>query len=314
MIKSLFTIYRKSPLSIRRVISPLTFIVRILAGPFLKKITINSHSMHLDSTDNASFKYFTDRGNYEKDMVDLFLSIVSLNPESIVLDIGANYGPYTLSTAAIGKYGLVKQIFAFEPDSRAKKALEKSIEVNKFNHIALVEQVIVGDEDTTAMLFRSKRSSASNRTFKTSEQTLKFERGESIPCIQMETYLARTPHSVKENRFIIKIDVEGNEYRVLKGLESVLKKCKGYAIFFEYHPLAIKEVGLKTEDFHSFIRELDWDYAQACNDRDTVFQTDDSLIEDMKKVEMTEDSRMSGMATNYLVSRGLRTASEFQNR
>ena len=307
MIKFLFTIYRKSPLPIRRIISPLTGIVRILARPFLNRIGINSHFMHLDPTDNASFKYFTDRGNYEKDMVDLFLTTVSLNPGSVVLDIGANYGPYTLSTAAIGKFGLVKQIFAFEPDSRAMKALQKSIRTNDFDRVAKVEQIIVGDEDTTAMLFRSKRSSASNRTFKTSEETLKFKRGESIPCQKMETYLANTSYSIEDNHFVIKMDVEGNEYRVLQGLQSVLKKCNGFAIFFEYHPLAIKEVGLKTEDFHNFIRELDWDYAQSCYGRDTVFKTDDSLIEDMKEIERTKDSRMGGMAGNYLVSHGLRT-------
>ncbi len=314
MIKSLFTIYRNSPLPLRRIISPLTVFARFLASPFLKKIAINSHYMYLDSSDNASFKYFTDREGYEKDMVDTFLSTVSLNPGSIVLDIGANYGPYTLSTAAIGRYGLVKQIYAFEPDLRAMKSLEKSILVNNFGHIAKVEQAIVGDKDTTAMLFRSKRSSASNRTFKTSEQTLKFKSGVPVSCLKMETYLASTPHSIEDSFFIIKMDVEGNEYRVLKGLENVLEKCKGFAIFFEFHPLAIKEVGLESKSIHNFMRKINWDYAQSCNGRDMIFQTNESLIDDMKEVENTKDSRMGGMATNYLVSRGLHTIADNQKR
>ena len=66
-----------------------------------------------------------------------------------VIDIGANYGVYTLSMArAVGPTG---RVWSFEPASTTAKLLAKSINANDFEQIVL-EQKALSDKSGIAQL------------------------------------------------------------------------------------------------------------------------------------------------------------------
>lgn len=260
MIKALFRIYRRSPDRVRKFFSWIALPVRLAVRLFVKKITCRGYVQHLDFSDNASFKYYSDRGNYEKSLLDCFLGFVSVNPSSVVVDVGGNYGTYTLAAANIGRYGLVRRIFVFEPDPRPFRALKRSIIENRIESLVSPWNVLCGDESGIKQLLQSERSSASNRAFSSSEESLKFKGHVDVPCVRIDDVVLREI-SIKENVFIIKIDIEGNELRAFRGMHEVLNQAKGIVLQFEYQPMAIREVGLDLDEFRAFISALEFDHA-----------------------------------------------------
>ena len=59
---------------------------------------------------------------------------------NFVIDLGANIGYYTCILAKlVGKDG---KVFAFEPDPRNLKLLEKNIKVNEYNNVVIVDKAV----------------------------------------------------------------------------------------------------------------------------------------------------------------------------
>ncbi len=56
---------------------------------------------------------------------------------------------------------------------------------------------------------------------------------------------------------IIKIDVEGYEFHVLKGLEATIRKSKP-TVFLEIHPTLLKKIGIEKEQVLNFLYGLNY--------------------------------------------------------
>ncbi|HKJ82801.1 MAG TPA: FkbM family methyltransferase, partial [Mariprofundaceae bacterium] len=63
-----------------------------------------------------------------------------LQPGQKVIDIGANYGVYTLSMAQT--VGATGEVWAFEPASSTAELLAKGIEANGFSHVVLEQSAL----------------------------------------------------------------------------------------------------------------------------------------------------------------------------
>ena len=83
------------------------------------------------------------KGRYEAPLLEKFFK--SLNSNSVVLDIGANVGIYTLIA---GKK--TENIHSFEPDPYALYLLKKNIRYPNIN--ATIVQKFVGDKNTSKMI------------------------------------------------------------------------------------------------------------------------------------------------------------------
>lgn len=255
MVRNLHYIYSLTPYSFRRVIAKFDFLWLNILKLFPKSIKFGGYSMVLSRKDAAYFRYFRYRENYEKTLINAVLKLVSTNPDSIFIDIGASYGPYTLAVANIGKFGLVKKIYAFEPDLRPYSSLKQSVDKNNLNTLVDVAQTIIGDYVGSTKVYFSERASTSNRTFHSKEITLKFKGAQELPCISIDSMIP-VISEIQNQYFIIKFDVEGNEVRVLKGMLTLLEKCKGFALIFEYYPSAIRDCGYLTSEFHELIDKI----------------------------------------------------------
>lgn len=234
----------------------------MLAAPFLRKNRLGGYIQILNSSDNGALNCFAQKESYEKQHIDLFLSYISCNTDCVVLDVGANYGQYSLAAANIGRYGSVNRILAFEPDSVPYKCLCESIQINGFTGFFVVIQTIIGDVGGTGDLFKSGSSSLSNRTFITKSQAL-ASIGSSVSercrIASIDELLTENGISIRGYRFFIKIDIEGNEPKALRGASKLLDKCLGYVIQFEYYPFAMLEASEDPEDFRELLSSLTYD-------------------------------------------------------
>ena len=281
------------------LVAKLSFILRPLLILFPKSINLGSYKMFLDSRDNANYRYRKHGDNYEKALIDGFLNFISNNPKSYIIDVGASYGAYTLKAANIGQYGLVKKIFSFEPDETVFQSLEKSINVNKFENIIELNKFIVGDYDGEANLLLSHRASTSNQTFFSRQNTTSSKSSISLPCTTLDSFLSKKLNSSNEN-FIIKIDVEGSELRVLKGMKNILNFSKGYALFCEYYPQGIIDCGNLIDDFKKYIHDLKADQFLIVKNSKLKKISRDQLFDIFDKLDEESDSLESLIAFEFI--------------
>lgn len=131
----------------------------------------------------------------------------------VVLDIGANYG--FISLALKTNLNATTIIHSFEPHPEIYKTFQKSISENKMDNIIL-KNVAIGSEDCNVELnLFGKSSNILNSTKKSIAKI-------TIKQINLDTYLLE--NNVQPN--YIKIDVDGYELNVLKGLKQTITKFK----------------------------------------------------------------------------------------
>jgi FkbM family methyltransferase len=130
-----------------------------------------------------------------------------LQPGQKVIDIGANYGTYTLSMAK--KVGLTGNVWCFEPASSTAKLLAEGIAINGFTQIVL-EQSALSNVSGEAQLFLNDNSELNslvhgNQSTNTSE---------TVPLVTLDECLEK--YGWQDIEFM-KIDAEGEESNILKG-------------------------------------------------------------------------------------------------
>ena len=146
-----------------------------------------------------------------------------LQPGQKVIDIGANYGVYTLSMAqAVGPTG---RVWAFEPASSTASLLAESISANGFPQITL-ERSAVSSISGTAQLSLNENSEL-NALVHGKPLT---NDGEIVPLVTLDDCLGT--YGWQDIEFV-KIDAEGEEANILKGGE----RC-----FSELSPLVQYEI------------------------------------------------------------------------
>ena len=162
-------------------------------------------------------------GNYEREQVLPFTQ--SLFANAIVYDIGAHAGYYTI--IASRKVGEGGKVIAFEPLPKNVFNLEKNVRINKLENVRIVESAI-SDNDGTALFSEGKGS---------------YE-GKIDPCGKIEVNVKSIDSLVETGNYrkpdILKIDVEGSEFRVLLGAKNCLAKFRP-RVFLSIHSLEMEK-------------------------------------------------------------------------
>lgn len=153
-----------------------------------------------------------------------------LEPGSKVIDIGANYGIYTLCMAkAVGDQG---SVWAFEPSSTCTALLAAGIEANGFRNV-IVEQSAVSRACGMGRLALNDNAEL-NALIRTENVA---QASESVPVVTLDECLQR--YGWRDIDFL-KIDAEGEEANIVAG---------GRRFLAELSPLVQYEV--KVDDgFH----------------------------------------------------------------
>lgn len=138
-----------------------------------------------------------------------------LDSNLAIMDVGSNFGYLSLVWATtIAKNGSVR---AFEPNSQVFQSFRKSIKANNFEGIIQPNNVAVGEANGYVNLYSS--SSSSN----TLDLSGKSDGKSSIKMVSLDMYIA---DNNIEKCDLVKIDVDGIEYAILKGAEELIKRFR----------------------------------------------------------------------------------------
>ena len=164
------------------------------------------------------------------------------------LDIGANIGYYsTLISQVAGENGL---ILALEPDPESYKYLDKTINSLKIKNI-LPFPIAASDIKQKLPLFISKDNRGDNRLYQNDQLREEIE----VDCLTIDEILEG--NNLKTLDFI-KIDVQGYEPKVFKGMKKVIKNSEKLILLTEFWPKGILQAGENPKDFLRLLRKMEF--------------------------------------------------------
>ncbi|MFH0998666.1 MAG: FkbM family methyltransferase [Pseudomonadota bacterium] len=142
-----------------------------------------------------------------------------LNPGMHVVDIGANYGTYTLTAAtSIGPSG---KVWAFEPSQLTAAYLTRSIRRNQLNNITVI-QAGVSDSDRLAFL-----SMNTNSELNQVEECDVAGPKEAIALMSLDGWMEAADARID----FMKMDAEGQEDNIIRGGKRFFESCSPLILY-----------------------------------------------------------------------------------
>ena len=169
-----------------------------------------------------------------------------LHHDSIVADVGANQGLYTLWLARVAASG---HVYAFEPDPELFECLEQNVRNNVLTNISTIRAAASNRSGTLAFT-ANRLNRGDNRVTESPDSSL-----ERVKAVTLDEILA---HSRLD---LLKIDVQGFEIEVLLGAHETLRNNPGLTIAFEFWPYGLRQADHQPTELLDLLREAGFQIA-----------------------------------------------------
>lgn len=215
------------------------------AGPDVIVTEVDGFLLGVPSQEWRLGAYYALRGLPEPGMTRLFASFIQ--PGMVVVDIGAHIGIYTLfALRQLSGHG---RLYSFEPTPKTFALLHDNVQVNGFleSGVVRLDHRAISDHAGTANFTAYPNNSGHNSLFSDSTP------GESltVETITLDLALADEPKID-----VIKIDAEGSEPFVLRGMVQILARNPGLRIFVEFAPEHLRRAGIEPLQWYEELSEL----------------------------------------------------------
>ena len=239
-------------------------ILKFYISKFLKLNNIFKYDtkfgkVYLDEKNKGISKVLAVYGSREDDKQDILTH--EFNNKTVYIDLGSNIGVYPVLVDSL----LSKESFmlCIEPDKRNLITLKKNLKECNSNRVFL--PIAISDKDCNSDFFISNETNLNYLITDTDRDTdtANSINGDfdKVKCIALETLIKEyiPLHFKKRNyKLVLRMDIEGGEYKVLKSLNNFISNqdnrliFKEISIIFESHPPANNIV----EDYHSVLLKL----------------------------------------------------------
>ncbi len=210
------------------------------------QVSVKGHRMLVPGKDRAITDELMTPGRFEPFETRLFESAVKKG--MTVVDVGANFGYYTLLAARLA--GPSGKVYDFEPDEDNYKLLSENVSRNGYTNVVL-ERAAVSRGSGTQTLFRDALNYGAHSL---SQANLQMGQQSSIVCrtVSLDDYFADKPGRID----IIKIDVQGAEGLAFEGAQKLIKQNKYLRILLEFWPSGLLQMQTDPVEFlHHFEKQ-----------------------------------------------------------
>ncbi|MEN6482211.1 MAG: FkbM family methyltransferase [Anaerolineaceae bacterium] len=175
--------------------------------------------------------------NYESNAISgemsFLRSFLKLRVDGVVIDVGANVGNYSKLVLDINKSLIV---YAFEPHPKNFAKLAETVSDGAFYPI----NAAVSDIEGLLSLYDLGDNDGSTHASLYKDAVEEFFHAKAV---EHKVRVCRLGEFVKNRNIqkidLLKIDVEGNELKVLRGIEEFIKSGRIEAIHFEFNGLNV---------------------------------------------------------------------------
>lgn len=187
----------------------------------------------------------------QKTKVDLWARLAEQNP-SVCLDIGANYGEFSLAAASLGA-----KVVALEPNPSVAACLEQTM--SKFPGSQVVVSAASAEDGNAAFYFNLSSTGASSLSKEVPESHSSYlkmmepVKTSRVPTCRLDSLV---PGLLGDwaSRVLLKVDVEGFEEDVLKGASGLLANAREWRAIVEFNESAIQKAGKDPDDLWRRLR------------------------------------------------------------
>ncbi|MFH1170778.1 MAG: FkbM family methyltransferase [Candidatus Vogelbacteria bacterium] len=220
--------------------------------------SINGSMMFLDLKNDVGIsKDLFIFGKREHVTTDFLIRERVINDKEVILDIGANIGYYALLESRLtGSSGIV---YALEPVSNNYRLLIKNIEINNVKNIKAFK-LAAGQKSGEDYIFVANKGNISSFVF---NDQVSYTKKEKVKVVRIDDF-------VREKNItptMIRMDVEGYEKEIVKGMVSTLLKTP--KLLIEMHPHIMKEPELV--EMFSIIEQSGYTKAVVIKERNELW-------------------------------------------
>jgi FkbM family methyltransferase len=247
-----------SPRIANRLTLPVTMISQHLPD-FWTKVIVHLHrpliGHQILCLDHDGFKIFVDPndncggrlyywGSYEPEQTAAFKALLhELHPATFI-DIGANIGYYSLLAATHSR----AKVYSFEPSPSIADCLTRSVNANLYN-------------DRIRVIRKAASCTPGELSFFINENPHNFGLGSIVNTVASSTMVnvecCAADDELQEDLaapILCKIDVEGAELMVLKGMTRILENlCP--VLIVEMHPVELVKAGASARQVYDLLGE-----------------------------------------------------------
>jgi FkbM family methyltransferase len=166
----------------------------------------------------------------------------AVRPGMVAVDVGANVGLYTLILSRL--VGTAGRVHALEPAPANLRALGRAIEHAGATNV-VVHAAAAGDRAGEVALHLAPGNQGDHRIFPNVEARATIP----VPSVVLDDLLATEPRVD-----FVKIDVQGAELPVLRGLRRTLAGNPDVRVLCEITPWLFAELGQSAEEFFAPLR------------------------------------------------------------
>ena len=214
----------------------------------IARFEVQGRPMLMDTRDRTVTRVLYAFGEYEPFETALLNRV--LEPGFTFIDIGANTGYYALLAAgAVGKLG---RVVAFEPSPFNAEILARNVRLNNLSNV-VVEQMALSSGEGEVKLYLSSINAGDHRIYDGHDDDF-YNAGKSRTYIQvravtLDKYLGGWTGGVD----VIKMDVQGAEIDVLRGMLGTLASNESLVLMAEYWPHGLMRCAGNPLEFLSML-------------------------------------------------------------
>ena len=202
--------------------------------------TVHGQAIYVDTRDLSLAPRLLLEGKWEEETTDIFCSY--LKRDATVIDIGANVGYYTLLAAS--KVGARGKVIAFEANRDLYELLFQSVFVNGFRERCELVNKAVTDKAGNVAFQKVKKhmggSSVAPLDPITLQQLHTSTETEEVESLSLDSFFQE--HGI-HHVDLIKIDAEGSEPLIFRGMQNTLDRAENLTVIFEFNPASIRSMG-----------------------------------------------------------------------
>ena len=196
--------------------------------------------MNLLSTDIAH-QHIAYTGFFE---LNLSKKITKLSKSGgLMVDVGANYGYYSLLWAAQNSDN---RVIAFEAVECNADAMRENVNINSLSEQITIVRKAAGKKSGNFYFDLGPSSQSTWGGF-----SMKKTTGNKVDVVTLDEYLSNII-----NIDVLKIDVEGADTWVLYGAQKLLTEKRISNIFYEQNKMRLQALGIGLDDAQNFLKEM----------------------------------------------------------
>lgn len=185
--------------------------------------------------------------DYELNNINFINNYIS--PGMKVIDIGAHIG--LLSVVIARKTGPNGKVYSFEPTPSTHALLKQTIAINGLENVVFPQTQAVSDKKGVTHFYVTDIAAHNSNSLANNKRNYGNEHAIEVPLISVDEF---AQEKAIDKIDFIKIDAEGAEFSVLKGLTHTIQHFRPKMIL-ALHPAAIVNFGDSLGAIWDFIQQ-----------------------------------------------------------